>query len=115
MLLSLEPQLGGSCRREALYLIALLGLRQGEVIGLRWEDLDLSAGRLEVQQALQRVRRRYELVDLKTEGSRRTVKLPPTVVLKLREHRARQAADGSGRSAGLPSGAWSSPHRAARL
>lgn len=80
-------------RLEALYLVALLGLRQSEVIGLRWEDADLSAGRLEVRQALQRVLGRYELVDPKTEGSRRAVKLPPTVVLKLREHRARQAAE----------------------
>src|SRR5262249_55544011 len=80
-------------RLEALYLVALLGLRQGEVVGLRWQDVDLSIGRLEVRQALQRVRGRYELVDPKTEGSRRPVKLPPTVVVRLREHRARQAAE----------------------
>jgi integrase len=64
-------------RLEALYLVALLGLRQREVIGLRWEDVDLSVGRLEVRQALQRVRGRYELVDPKTEGSRRAVKPRP--------------------------------------
>ena len=68
-------------RLEALYLVALLGLRQGEVIGLRWEDVDLSASRLEVRQALRRVRGRYELVDPKTERSRRAMKLPPTVVV----------------------------------
>jgi integrase len=69
------------------------GLRQGELLGLRWEDVDLRVGRLEVKQALQRVRGPYELVDPKTEGSRRAVKLPPRVVEKLREHRARQAAE----------------------
>src|SRR5215813_8034784 len=71
-------------RLEALYRVALLGLRQGEVVGLRWQDVDLSIGRLEVRQGLQRVRGRYELVDPKTEGSRRPVKLPPTVVVRLR-------------------------------
>jgi integrase len=80
-------------RLEALYLVALLGLRQGEVLGLVWEDVDLDAGRLEVRQALQRARGRYELVEPKTEGSHRSVKLPPTVVARLREHRRRQASE----------------------
>jgi hypothetical protein len=39
------------------------------------------------------VGRRYELVDPKAEESRRTVKLPPTVVTKLREHRTRQVEE----------------------
>lgn len=80
-------------RLEALYLVALLGLRQGEVLGLRWTDVHLAEGYLEVTRALQRVRGIYELVDPKTEESERPVKLPPTVVVKLREHRARQVEE----------------------
>ncbi len=73
--------------------MALLGLRQGEVLGLLWRDVDFTGGYLEVRQALQLVRGRYEPIDPKTEESRRTVKLPPTVVTKLREHRTRQVEE----------------------
>lgn len=78
---------------EALYLVGLLGLRQGEVLGLCWHDVDLEKGVLHVERALQRPRGRYELVDPKTESSRRLVKLPGTVVAKLRDHRTRQIED----------------------
>ena len=41
-------------RLEALYLIAIgVGLRQGEILGLRWSDVDLAAGTIEVRFALQ--------------------------------------------------------------
>jgi integrase len=41
-------------RLEALYSVALsLGLREGEILGLRWEDVDLDAARLRVERALQ--------------------------------------------------------------
>jgi integrase len=40
----------------ALYVLALfLGLRRGELLSLRWEDVDLDGGKLEVVQTLQRV------------------------------------------------------------
>src|SRR5262249_10254319 len=43
-------------RLEALYVLALfLGLRRGELLGLRWEDVDLDRAQLEVVQTLQRV------------------------------------------------------------
>ena len=43
-------------RLGALYVLALfLGLRRGELLGLRWEDVDLDGGKLEVVQTLQRV------------------------------------------------------------
>lgn len=45
-------------RLEALYVLALfLGLRRGELLGLRWEDVDLDRAKLEVVQTLQRGRR----------------------------------------------------------
>ena len=80
-------------RFEALYLVGSLGLRQGEVLGLRWTDVHLAEAQLEVARSLQRVRGVYELVDPKTEESERPVKLPPTVVAKLREHRSRQVTE----------------------
>ena len=40
-------------RHEALYTVALhTGLRQGELLGLRWDDVDLEGGRLSVRRSL---------------------------------------------------------------
>ena len=63
-------------------------LRQGELLGLRWEDLDLEAGTVTVRHALQ-IRTRA-LVELKTERSRRTLRLGPGTIAILREQRRRQ-------------------------
>jgi len=43
-------------RLEAFYAVAVaLGLRRGEVLGLAWEDVDFEAGKLQINQSLQRV------------------------------------------------------------
>jgi len=61
-------------RDEALYTVAVAtGLRQGELLGLRWPDVDLRAGSLTVHYALQRVGGTLQLVETKTARSRRTV------------------------------------------
>jgi integrase len=81
-------------RLFALYVVALyLGLRRGELLGLRWADVDLEIGRLEVVQTLQRVDGRLQFVRPKTRRSERTIPLPPVVISALREHRARQAKE----------------------
>jgi integrase len=78
-------------RLEALYRVALaVGLRRGEALGLRWEDVDLEGRRLRVVYALQRVDGRLVLVPPKTKRSRREVSLPEAVVEALRSHRTRQ-------------------------
>lgn len=75
----------------ALYLTALAtGLRQGELLGLRWEDVDLEARRLSVRHTLARVDGSLTLLVPKTERSRRTVILPEVAVTALRAHRTRQ-------------------------
>jgi integrase len=71
----------------------MVGLRKGELLGLRWSDLDLDAGGLQVSVALQRVDGKPTLVEPKTKTSQRAVTLPAIVVQALRAHRARQAAD----------------------
>jgi integrase len=79
---------------ETLYLAALgLGLRQGELLGLRWADVDLDAGTVAVRHTLQRIDGAPVLADPKTDKSRRTVTAPGPVVVALREHRRRQIAD----------------------
>ncbi len=83
-----------SDRLEALYLVALgVGLRQGELLGLAWSDLDLEHGTLTVRKALQRVDSRLVLVEPKSVTSRRVVALPDLVSVALRRHRVRQAEE----------------------
>lgn len=81
-------------RDYALWVVALaVGLRRGEVLGLAWDDVDLDAGTLRVRQAVQRVNGHLELVEPKTQRSRRTVPLPEIARDALRAHRVRQASE----------------------
>lgn len=81
-------------RLYALYVLALfLGLRRGELLGLRWSDVDLQAKTLEIGQALQRVGGELRFVDPKTEDSERTIPLPDVCVSALRKHRRQQEAE----------------------
>jgi integrase len=78
-------------RLAALYSVALaMGLRQGEALGLRWEDVAFETGQLRVRVTLQRIDRSYRLLPPKTERSRRTLRMPATALAALRAHRARQ-------------------------
>jgi len=84
-------------RLEALFSVALaLGLREGEILGLRWRDVDLETGKLQVVYSLQRVKRpgedkgKLELIAPKTDRSRRSMRLPQIAVSALQAHRARQ-------------------------
>lgn len=78
-------------RLYALYVVALAtGLREAELLGLRWPDVDLDKGEIRVTQALQLIGGSFHLVEPKTQRSRRTVGLPPIAVSALREHKQRQ-------------------------
>jgi integrase len=83
-------------RLEARWVIAIaLGMRQGEVLGLHWEDVDLERGTLRVVAQLRRDADtgQLERVETKTARSRRTLPLPDSVRTALREHRDRQAVE----------------------
>lgn len=78
-------------RNEALYIVLLsCGLRVGEVLGLRWQDVDLGGGALTVTQQLQRRAGRVEFSSPKSARSRRTITLPDLARDALRRHRVRQ-------------------------
>lgn len=82
-------------RLFALYVVQLMfGLRIGEVCGLRWADVDLDAGRLQVRHQIQRqpggVR---ALQEVKTDAGKREMLLPRLAVEVLRRHRAAQMAE----------------------
>jgi integrase len=78
-------------RFEVLFRFALgLGLRKGEILGLRWEDVDLAAATMRISGSLQRQRGKLERSATKTDASIRTIALPPTLLAMLRKHRERQ-------------------------
>jgi len=78
-------------RSGALYTVALAcGLRRGEALGLRWEDVDLESGALTVRHALQRINGKLQLVEPKTARSRRTIPLPDVAIAAIRRHRVGQ-------------------------
>jgi integrase len=81
-------------RLEALYSVALtMGLRQGEALGLRWQDIDLELGYLRISKQLQRIDRKLQLVEPKTKRSRRNLAMPPSIAKALIDHRARQEVE----------------------
>lgn len=78
-------------RLEALYALALsVGLRQGEVLGLRWEDVDLEKGSIAIRRQLQVIDGVQVLTEPKSKTSRRTIPLPAAVIDRLRAHRKHQ-------------------------
>jgi integrase len=80
-----------SDRLHALYVLAIyLGLRRGEVLGLRWANVDLDQEFLQVTHTLQRVDGELRFQPPKTRTSRRTVPLPSPCVKALRGHKVAQ-------------------------
>lgn len=86
----------------ALFVIAITtGMRPGEYLALRWEDVNLETGTISVRRSLvtRRTKRAqggsepwWQFKEPKTPKSRRTIKLPPGAVQVLKAHRAAQAA-----------------------
>jgi integrase len=83
---------------EALYVVSVTcGLRRGEILGLRWTDLDLGEARvrtLRVARQLQRLRDGSGLRFVAPKGGKgRTIRLPPLAVEALKTQRVRQAEE----------------------
>src|SRR5215218_4468772 len=77
-------------RLEALYVVAVTtGLRRGELQGLKWEDLDLEAGTLQVRRTLSEPRGGY-IFEAPKSGKGRNIRLTQRATAALREHRKRQ-------------------------
>ncbi len=77
-------------RVEALYTVAVsAGLRQGELLGLRWEDIDLEAGTLQVRRTASEARTGL-VYEAPKSGKGRRIQLSQKAVQSLRAHRKRQ-------------------------
>lgn len=70
-----------------LIVLALLGVRRSEALGLRWEDVDLEVGHLQIRRGLQRIDGSLVTMPTKTARSRRTIPLPKVVAEALTRHR----------------------------
>ena len=76
---------------EALYVLAITtGMRQGELLALRWQDVDMKNGTVSVRRTLTRSGGRYTLGEPKTKKSRRSIRLTPRAVEALESHLDRQ-------------------------
>ena len=80
-------------RLAALYLLAIhTGLRQGELLGLKWNDVDLDRGTLQVRRILSAAKEGPTFTTPKSNKGR-SVRLTTQAVQALRDHRTRQAEE----------------------
>ena len=97
-------------RLHAAWRLSLYGLRRGEVLGLRWSDIDLKARALTVNQARVLVEYRVRIEEPKSSNGRRTLPLDDELVAALTTLRKRQiddsAAAGTAYQAGLAGLDW---------
>jgi len=81
-------------RLDGLYVLAITtGMRQGELLALRWSDVDLERGFLQVRATLERSSEGVVIAEPKTKSSRRRVTLTKAAVGALRRHKVRQAQE----------------------
>jgi len=71
-------------------LLALTGMRRGEALGLRWQDINFVEGTMNVSQTYVAISAKMRMSPPKTRAGRRIITLEPTLLDALREHRARQ-------------------------
>jgi integrase len=81
-------------RLEALYVLAVqTGMRQGELLALKWQDVDLENAAVSVRRTITMSKGRILLGELKTKKSRRTIRLTDAAVQALRDHLAHQVEE----------------------
>ncbi len=81
-------------RLEALYVLAIhTGMRQGELLALRWQDVDLENAVASVRRTLTRSGGKVTFGEPKTRKSRRSIRLTPQATEALRAHLQRQLRD----------------------
>ena len=95
-LLSASAEIG-AWLRAYIYVGIMCGLRPGELLGLRWEDVDAAEGVIRVRKSVKLIpgpdgRKRPAIEDLKTERSKRTLMMPAAVASMLAALRREQAA-----------------------
>jgi integrase len=83
------------CKGERHYLTFLLaiytGMRKGELLGLKWSDIDFGKKSIRIQRSLSHIPNKgYLLSTPKTKKSKRQVPIPDSLVKELKAHKERQ-------------------------
>lgn len=85
-------QYGANDAYSPLWLVLIqTGMRRGEVLAVRWQDIDLDKRQLRVRQCIEEINGKVHLTTPKTAAALRTITLFPESVAALRAHRDRQA------------------------
>ncbi len=95
-----------TARNRRIYPIATLalatGMRRGELLALRWQDVDLDQAKITVARSLEQTKAGLRFKEPKTAHGRRTISLPATAVTELRAHwrvqQTQRLALGAGKS-----------------
>jgi integrase len=86
-----------SVKGDRLYaawlLVITTGMRRGELLGLRWEDIDLATGQVHIRQTRIVINNAVVLSEPKTESGERELWLDAATLAALRTHRARQGRE----------------------
>jgi integrase len=83
-------------RLYPLFALAIgTGMRQGELLALRWADIDMDEGTVSVKRSLSQVKGQFIAKEPKSRASRRTITLPPFALLALKQHRLRMLTEGN--------------------
>ena len=90
-------------RLRAAYLLALgTGVREGELLALRWQDVDLKAGTIRIEQSVRRcktfdknslTKTKLLFGPVKTAAGNRSIPLPAGVLTELKAHKKRQLTE----------------------
>jgi integrase len=81
-------------RGRALHPVAVVGLatgaRRGEILALRWADVDLDGGKIRIERSLEQTNAGLAFKTPKTKAGRRAISIPRSVVAELQDHWRRQ-------------------------
>jgi integrase len=69
-----------------LVMALATGMRRGELLALRWKDVNLDGGSVQVEQSLEQTKSGLRFKSPKTKHGRRSITLPPSAVTVLRDH-----------------------------
>ncbi|MBT3787135.1 MAG: site-specific integrase [Alphaproteobacteria bacterium] len=86
----LLEKLAGSALFTPVLMAVTTGLRRGEILALRWKDVDFDEGRITVNQSLEQTAKGIRFKSPKTERSRRQVPLPSVTLDVLKDHKRSQ-------------------------
>ena len=83
-------KLEGHALHPIVALALATGMRRGELLALRWEDVDLDRAKVRIERALEETAAGLRFKAPKTKHGRRTISLPASAVEALRTHRLKQ-------------------------